>query len=197
VEQIRITESLSMAQYTSASAMGFMGFGQRPEAHSLLDDMHNDRRRSPFYASLLMVADALRFELDDVRYTREVALADEAFSIPFGAIEAGTIAAVKISFVGIVDGRDVLVNEFIWRVSDDARPDWGVGDKWMMHIEGDPTFDCEVLARTQKDAKRPTSITVAMAPLNAIPTVCDSPPGVMSVLDLPTWGGGYLVAPGS
>jgi hypothetical protein len=49
-----------------------------------------------------------------------------------------------------------------------------------------------VNAKTQLDAKRPTSITVAMAPLNAIPTVVDSEPGVKSVLDLPVWGGGYL-----
>jgi 2,4-diaminopentanoate dehydrogenase len=192
IDSIHIVESLSMAEYTSASAMGFMGFGQSPEMPSLLDQMHTDRMRSPFYTSLLMVADALRFDLDDVRYTREVALATEAFDIAIGTIEVGTIAAVKISFVGVANGRDVLVNEFVWRVSDTVRPDWEVGDKWIMHIEGDPTSDCVVHARTQLDAKRPTSITVAMAPVNAIPTVCDAPPGVTSVLDLPTWGGGYL-----
>jgi 4-hydroxy-tetrahydrodipicolinate reductase len=192
IDRIHIVESLSMAEYTSASAMGFMGFGQSPDAPSYLDDMHNDRSKSPFYTSLLMVADALRFELDDVRYTREVGLAEAAFDIPFGRIDAGTIAVVKISFVGIAKGRDVLVNEFVWRVTDEVRPDWHVGDKWIMRIDGDPTFDCEVHARTQLDAKRPTSLTVAMAPLNAIPTVCDAPPGVTTVLDLPVWGGGYL-----
>ena len=192
IDRIHIVESLSMAEYTSASAMGFMGFGQSPDAPSLLDQMHTDRSRSPFYTSLLMVADALRFELDDVRYTREVALEPDGFDIPFGRIEPGTIAAVKISFVGIAKGRDVLVNEFVWRVSDTVRADWESGDKWIMRIEGDPTFDCVVNARTQMDAKRPTSLTVAMAPLNAIPTVCDAPPGVTSVLDLPVWGGGYV-----
>jgi 2,4-diaminopentanoate dehydrogenase len=192
IDQIHIVESLSMAEYTSASAMGFMGFGQSPEAPSLLDNMHTDRSRSPFYTSLLMVADALRFELEDVRYTREVGLAPEPFDIAYGTIEAGTIAVVKISFVGFAKGRDVLVNQFVWRVSDTVRPDWEVGDKWIMHIEGDPTFDCTVRARTQLDAKRPTSITVAMAPLNAIPAVCEAAPGVTSVLDLPTWGGGHL-----
>ena len=192
IDRIHIVESLSMREYTSASAMGFMGFGQSPDAPSLLDAMHTDRNRSPFYTSLLMVADALRFELEDVRYTREVGIEPDGFDIPFGRIEQGTIAAVKISFVGIAKGRDVLVNEFVWRVSDDVRPEWERGDKWIMRIDGDPTFDCEVHARTQQDAKRPTSLTVGMAPLNAIPTVCDAPPGVTSVLDLPVWGGGYL-----
>ena len=70
--------------------MGFMGFGQSPDAPSLLDQMHTDRSRSPFYTSLLMVADALRFDLEDVRYTREVALEPDGFDIPFGRIAAGT-----------------------------------------------------------------------------------------------------------
>ena len=192
IDQIRITETLSMREYTSASAMGFMGFGADPDAPCLLDDMHSDRMKSPFFTSLLMVADALRFELEDFRYTREAGLADETFEIPYGTIEKGTIAVQKITFAGIANGREVLVNNFVWRISDDVHPEWGVGDRWNMTIEGDPTMDCVVEARTQFDAKRPTSITVAMAPVNAIPTVCDAPPGVKTVLDLPSWGGGYL-----
>jgi 2,4-diaminopentanoate dehydrogenase len=192
IDSIRVTESLSMAEYTSASAMDFMGFGQDPGHASKLDWMHTDRSRSPFYTSLAMVAKALRFELDDVRYVREVALAEQDFEIPFGKISAGTTAAVRIQFIGTAKGREALINEFIWRVSDQVRPDWHRGDKWIMDIQGDPTMHCEVHARTQLDAKRPTSLTVAMAPLNAIPTVCDAAPGVKSVLDLPTWGGGYL-----
>ncbi len=192
IDQIRILESLSMREYTSASAMGFMGFGKSPDEPSLLDGMHSVKENSPFFTSLLMVADALRFEFDDFRYEREVGLAEQDFDIAFGTIRTGTIAVTKIRFVGIAKGRDVLVNEFVWRVSDDVRPDWGVGDRWVMTIEGDPTMECVVQAHTQLDAKRPTSITVAMAPLNAIPTVVAAPPGVKTVLDLPTWGGGYV-----
>jgi 4-hydroxy-tetrahydrodipicolinate reductase len=192
IDQVRILESLSMREYTSASAMGFMGFGKQPDEPSMLDAMHSSKEKSVFYSSLLMVADALRFELEDFRYEREVGLAEADFDIPFGTIKRGTIAAVKITFAGIAKGRDVLVNEFVWRVSDDVRADWGVGDRWVMTIEGDPTMDCVVEARTQLDAKRPTSLTVAMAPVNAIPTVCAASPGVKTVLDLPVWGGGHV-----
>lgn len=192
IDQIHIVETLSMREYTSASAMGFMGFGKSPDEPSLLDPMHSVKENSPFFSSLLMVADALRFELEDFRYEREVGLATEDFEIAFGTIRAGTIAVTKIRFVGIAKGRDVLVNEFVWRVSDDVRPDWGVGDRWNMKIIGDPTMECEVQARTQLDAKRPTSITVAMAPLNALPAVVAASPGIKTVLDLPTWGGGVV-----
>ena len=194
IDQIRILESLSMREYTSASAMGFMGFGKGPDEPSLLDGMHSSKDRSVFYSSLLMVADALRFELEDYRYEREVGLTAADFDIAFGTIKKGTIAVVKIRFIGVAKGRDVLVNEFVWRVSDDVRPEWGVGDRWVMTIEGDPTMECVVEARTQRDAKRPTSLTVAMAPVNAIPTVVASGPGVKTVLDLPVWGGGVVTS---
>jgi 2,4-diaminopentanoate dehydrogenase len=192
IDQIRIVETLSMREYTSASAMGFMGFGKHPDEPSFLDGMHSVKERSPFFTSLLMVADALRFDLDDFRYEREVGLAEADFDIAFGTVKRGTVAVVKIRFVGVARGRDVLVNEFVWRVSDEVRADWGVGDRWSMTIVGDPTMDCVVEARTQLDAKRPTSLTVAMAPVNAIPTVVAAASGVKTVLDLPTWGGGVV-----
>jgi len=192
IDQIRVVESLSMREYTSPQVMEFMGFGQRPDVASQLDAMHSDRSRSPFYTSLAMVAAALRFELDDVRYTREVALAEEPIEIAVGMVEPGTIAVTKIRFAGIARGREVLVNEFVWRISDEVAVEWEHGDKWILEIVGDPTMRSEVHAATQQDAQRPTSLTVAMAALNALPTVCESGPGVRSVLDLPTWGGGYL-----
>jgi hypothetical protein len=34
-------------------------------------------------------------------------------------------------------------------------------------------------------------LTVAMLNVNAIPTLCQAPPGVYSNLTLPTFGGGY------
>ena len=102
------------------------------------------------------------------------------------------MAVQRLWFIGVANGREVLRNEFVWRISDEVVPGWGIGDRWVMKIEGDPTLEVECKARTQMDAKRPTSITVAMAPLNAIPTVCKAPPGFASPLTLPTWGGGYL-----
>lgn len=192
IDQIHIVEALSMREYTSSHVMDFMGFGQPPDAESQLDVMHSDQSRSPFYTSLAMVAAALRFELEDVRYTREVALAQEPIEIAVGTVDPGTIAVTKIRFAGVARGREVLVNEFVWRISDDVAPDWERGDKWILQIDGDPTMRSEVHAMTQTDAQRPTSLTVAMAALNAVPTVCDSAWGVRSALDLPTWGGGYL-----
>jgi len=196
IDKIRIVETLDMRELTSASTMAFMGFGQPPDTPSLMDGMHTDPHNSVTYSSLLLTADALRFEIEDYRYERQVGVAESSFDIAAGRIEVGTIAVVKLKFVGTAYGRDVLTYEFVWRVSDEVHPEWGTGEYWTMDIEGDPSMHCVVEASTSFDSGRIVSLTVAMAALNAIPTVCDASPGVKSVLDLPTWGGGY-VGPGS
>ncbi len=192
IDSITITESLSMAAYTAKGVMDFMGFGHPPEAPCQLDAMHSDPDRSVFTASLQQVAAAMGFTIDEVVYERESAVATEPLEIAIGTVEPGQVVVQRIRFVGRANGRDVLVNQFVWRVTDEVRPDWGVGDRWLMTITGDPTFEVECRASTQLDAQRPTSLTVAMAGVNAIPTVCAAPPGIHSPLTLPVWGGGRL-----
>jgi 4-hydroxy-tetrahydrodipicolinate reductase len=192
IDSIHVTEVLDMAEYTSASAMYFMGFGQSPDAPAPLDTMHSTPETSPFYASLAMTADAIGFGLEDYRYEREVGLAEETFEVKAGSIERGTIAVVKMGVYGIARGRDVLINEWVWRISDDVRPEWGIGEQWSMRIEGDPSMTLSMEPRTRLDSGRVVSLTVATAIVNAIPAVCAASPGLHTPLDLPLWGGGYL-----
>jgi hypothetical protein len=192
VDRVNCLETVDMRQYSSASAMRFMGFGADPSTPSMLDDMHADPSKSVFYTSMLMVADALRFTIEDYRYEREVGLAERPVQTALGSIEPGTIAAVKINCIGSGFGRDVLDFSFVWRVTDDVRPDWGVGEFWEVRIEGDPAIHCRLQAETQFDSKRITSLTVATTALNAIPTVCEASPGVKTPLNLPCWGGGFI-----
>jgi len=180
IESIRVTEVLDMVEYTSQSAMYFMGFGQPPDAPAPLDAMHSNRETSPFYASLVMTADAIGFGLEDYRYEREVGLAEETFVVKAGTIERGTIAVVKMAVYGIARGRDVLINEWVWRISDEVRPDWGIGEHWSMEIEGDPSMKLSMEPRTRLDSGRVVSLTVATATVNAIPSVCAAPPGLRS-----------------
>jgi 4-hydroxy-tetrahydrodipicolinate reductase len=192
VDRVRALEVMNMRDYTSQSAMDFMGFGQLPSAPSKLDAMHSDPQNSVFYTCMLMVADALGFEIEDYRYEREVGITDVPVKIALGTVEPGTIAAVKITIFASAFGRDVLQFEFVWRVTDDVRPDWGTGAFWEHEIDGDPWIHNRLEAGTSFDQKRITSITVALTALNGIPTVCEAPAGVHSVLTLPSWAGGFV-----
>lgn len=189
IDQIRVTEVVDMKTYDSVMAGPFMGFGL-PHDRRPIDDMHENWQTSPFYASLRQVADAMGIELDGVRYEREVALAEKAEEVAIGTLEPGTVAALRMSFVGEVGGRDFLVNRWVWRMSDAVAPDWPSGDTWMLEIDGDPQIRSTLDITTNFDAKRPVSLTVATLNVNAIAALCASEPGVYTNLTLPVIAGG-------
>jgi 4-hydroxy-tetrahydrodipicolinate reductase len=98
-------------------------------------------------------------------------------------------------YVAESGGRDVLVNEWVWRTTDAVKPEWGVGEYWSMTVEGDPAMSCRIEASTHYDSKRIVSLVVATNAVNSIPALCDATSGVKSALDLPPCGGGIVALP--
>ena len=157
IDKLTATEIVDMTRYTSDP------HGARRDrlrrSHRIKPvpvDAHNqDVYESAYYISMRMFADAIGIELDEVRYHREVATTDQAFEIAAGTIDAGTVAAMKFVFEGIVDDRPVISLELVWRVSNDVAPEWPTGDsRWLLHIDGDPIVDSEFVMATEEDAGR-------------------------------------------
>jgi 4-hydroxy-tetrahydrodipicolinate reductase len=189
VEHVRITEVVNLRDYHS-TMMAFMGFGLPPDFDAEMYKLYADPPNSPYAASLAMVAHALGAELDSITYEREVATLDVPLEVAAGTMDAGTVVATRFWFTGHFAGRPLVTIEYVWRLTDDVRPDWAFGHcKWQVEITGDPSIRAEMELATETDAKRPTSITVAMHCLNAIPAVCAAPPGIVSHFDLPVFGG--------
>ena len=141
-----------------------------------------------------MLAHALGVELDAITYHRESAVADHPVECAVGVIEPGNVVATRLTLTGIVNGRELIVHEFVWRLDDGVRPDWPVGDKTWFRIDGDPTMTSELVVETQFDSRRSPSLLAAMGAVNAIPAVCAAAPGVRTALDLPPWAGGMVAA---
>jgi 4-hydroxy-tetrahydrodipicolinate reductase len=189
VEHVRITEVVNLRDYRS-SMMEFMGFGLPPDSDAEMYKLYADPPNSPYAASLAMVAHALDADLDSITYEREVATLDVPLEVAAGTMAAGTVVVTRFWFTGISDGRPLVTIEYVWRLTDDVRPDWAVGHcKWTVEVTGDPSIGAEMELATETDAKRPTSITVAMHCLNAISAVCAAPSGIVSHFDLPVFGG--------
>ena len=93
-----------------------------------------------FRASLMLLADGLGTAIDDFVYHREVAVADMAFGITAGRIEAGTVSAPRFGYTAVVAGRHALTVEHITRLGDDQAPDWPTGRGWKVTVEGRPSM---------------------------------------------------------
>ena len=195
IDHMTVTEVVDMSGYTSIHMVrDAIGFGLPPDAETAIDAHNRDVYQSAFYVSMRMVADAIGIEIDEVKYRREVAVTDQPLEIAAGTIEAGTVAAMRMVFEGIIRGRPMISLELVWRVSAEVAPEWPSGNsRWIVHIDGDPTVDSEIVLATTTDAGRATSLAVATLLVNSIPTVIAAEPGLLDNLTIPMHGGGCFL----
>lgn len=77
-----------------------------------------------FAPSLRLIADGVGLTLDDIRESRDVAVADRDYSFDAGEIPTGTIASIRMSFDGIVNDEPRLRFSSIWSMPDNTIDDW-------------------------------------------------------------------------
>lgn len=136
-----------------------------------------------------MVAHALGVELDEIRETYEREVTPRRLDVACGVIEPGTVGAVRFETIGVVDGRDAIVIEHVNRMAADLAPDWPTAERdgtYRIRVDGEPAMSCElVLGTDAATVSDDGMVATTMRLVNAIPYVCDAPPGLVSSLDLP------------
>jgi 2,4-diaminopentanoate dehydrogenase len=137
-------------------------------------------------APILLLADALGLELDDLTSSAEIEAIDSDLDLPMGPIRAGTIAGYRFEVAGMKNGTKVLALEHITRLDPAVAPNWPALDPggFRVIVDGRPSFTTSVIF-DQEDAAVAGCIATAARAVNAIPIVVDAPSGVCSSLDLP------------
>ncbi|OBF67251.1 dihydrodipicolinate reductase [Mycobacterium sp. 852002-51971_SCH5477799-a] len=211
IESVRVTEMFNYATYPDRSAVyEILGFGQQPDY--------------PAFAAqpgiftfgwgpvLHQLAAGLGVKIEDIDESNERIPATESFDTPTGHIAAGTIAAMRSTLTGYVDGKPTFVLDHVTRMRDDIAPDWpqprisiapkdlGFGPAsgqglYRVEIEGSPSMRCEFEMAEAADHDLGARIAGSSRMVNAIPAVCAAPPGLLSALDLPLITGTGLVRP--
>ena len=191
IDRIHLTELVDMSGYTSGAIVhDFIGMGMPPEIDAPMD-LEKEVRGSSFHASLQLVADALRTPLSEMRLLREKAVTDVDLNLAWGRVPAGTTAARRTRYEGIVAGEPRILFDIVWRVSNDVAPEWPAGDaSYELAIEGNPSLRCRFDIGVESG--RHISLVTALHAINAIPSVCEAEPGVKTFLELPLMGGGYF-----
>jgi 2,4-diaminopentanoate dehydrogenase len=152
-----------------------------------------------FRQSVWMVADQLGFDLDpEVRTTHEVAVATEPVASPIGVIDPGRVAAQRFRWEGTVDGEPVITAAVNWLMGDEALdPPWRFGpegERFEVEITGDPGTKL-IFKNLHPESieaglrRNPGVVATAQHCVNAVPTVCDAAPGLLSYPDLPPYAG--------
>jgi 4-hydroxy-tetrahydrodipicolinate reductase len=197
IDSVRVMEILNYSTYNQPEVLfDTMGFGQPLDASPLL--LLPGVLSLAWGGTVNLLAEGLGAELDEIRETHERRPAPETFTIEPGTVQVGTTAAMRFEIQGIVNGRPAIVIEHVTRLRNDIAPDWpqptGLGC-YRIIIEGSPSMTCDLqLVGEDGDENTAGLVATAMRVLNAVPAVCQAPPGVLSTLDLPLVTGRHLIA---
>ncbi len=185
IESIHVQELLDYSSYPVAPMLlDIMGFGRAPDAN--VPVANPELMGGTFRAPILLVADGLGVTVEDFAYTREVAVTERTFRVAAGEIRAGTVAAQRFAYSGIVAGRRAITVEHITRLGADQAPHWPTGRGWRVAIEGLPSMTLEAkIAVHGEDENDQGCLGTAMHAVHAIPHVCRAEPGIRTFLDLP------------
>ncbi|WP_166906104.1 dihydrodipicolinate reductase [Mycobacterium sp. DL440] len=201
IDTIRVTEMFNYATYPDNGAVyEILGFGKPPE-FSAIAAMPGVFTYG-WGPVLHQLAAGLGVQIDNLAEDNERIPTDEAFDTPTGHIPAGTIAAMRSTLTGFVDGKPTFVVDHVTRMRDDIAPEWpqpsiaitpkdlGYGGAsgrgaYRVEIEGSPSIRCELELAENHDHDLGARVAGASRMVNAIPAVFAAAPGLLSALDLP------------
>lgn len=189
VRSVTARELLDYTNYTGDYETE-MGIGYPPEHTPILEIP--EVLVLSWGASVPLMAAAVGVELDDVTTSWEKWVTDEPVETAKGVVRAGTVAAIRFTINGVVDGAERISLEHVNRVGAGSAPDWPRGaqdDVYQVVIDGTPSVTQETAFRftdaTGRDAAAAGCLATGLRALNSIPAVNELPPGWVTPLDLP------------
>jgi 4-hydroxy-tetrahydrodipicolinate reductase len=134
-----------------------------------------------------VLAEAAGFTVDEWTAEGGVAAARRDTTIVAGEIGAGTAAAQRVIVTGRSDGVDVVRFTQYSYVTTEVDPAWDLRPTgWRVRVHGDAPFDVSLPLPVPLDELASfVPAYNANGPVNAIPYVCDAPPGILTTADLP------------
>ena len=188
VEAVRIQEIINYGFYDQVETMRVLfGFGQPLDYEAPL---FTSGALTEYWGGVIaLVAAKLGVELEEIRETHDLVAMDHDVEIAVGTIEAGTTAAIRFDVQGVVNGRPAIVVEHYTRVDTDAAPQWprcaGGENGYRILLEGRPQLACEITMADEHGGDGGL-IANGMRVVNAIPFVCDTAPGILDTLGIPS-----------
>ena len=188
IDSVRVMEIVNYATYAQPTVLfDTMGFGKPLDSTPLL--LIPGVLSFAWGGTVKAIAAGLGVEVEELREVHERRPAAETIDLGFGVVEKGTTAAMRFEVQGIVGGEPKIILEHVTRLDDALAPEWPqpVGHSgYRVVITGNPSYTCDVqMMGDDGDHNTGGLVGTAARLVNVIPAVCEAPPGLLSVLDLP------------
>lgn len=185
LECITLSDFADMASRNSPEMLfEVLPFGKKPEDVPPTGPVGTAVSSPP---SFTMTAAALGLPLDGIVTGRDFALANQRTTIAAGTIEAGTIAAMRMSITGLRGGKPVLRRNSVWYLTKDIDQPWDLRQTGLHYrVEGDLPIDVMITFPVSEEEYPKISPAMTANPVvNAVPYVCQAAPGILQTDDLP------------
>ena len=161
-----------------------MGMGRRPGP---VDERRAGHMRASFGPSLQALADRVGLPIDDIEAQTEVAVATRPVTIAAGDIDEGCVAAQRSTVAAMSGSAARLSFRATWYCTDALEPAWPLGATgWRVTVDGDAPLKVDLAFPIGVDRLAAVTPGLTAHPaVNAVPIVCDAPPGVLTSADLP------------
>lgn len=188
IDKIQVYEVVNVLTDAPLDHIDWLGFGKEKDKF-LTEPTILGLGVSFFAQSMHMVADGLGVEIDEVKADLRAATSTEDIPHELGVIPRGTVAAQHHEWTAWSDGEPLIVYHAIYLTAgpDKLDPPWDWGKtRYRIVIEGDPPTELTLEGVDGPDGTmtHPGYDWTAMCAINAIPDVCDAPPGWLTHLDL-------------
>jgi 4-hydroxy-tetrahydrodipicolinate reductase len=188
VTSLRVMEIVNYATYAQPTVLfDTMGFGAALDHTPLL--LVPGVLTFAWGGVLKVLAAGLGVEIDEIREVHERRPATQKLDLGFGVVEEGTTAAMRFEVQAIVGGETKIVVEHVTRLDDALAPEWpqpAGHSGYRVVVTGNPSYTVDVqMMGDDGDHNTAGLVGTAARIVNAIPAVCDAPPGLLSTLDLP------------
>ena len=190
IDKVSVLESVDATPYASAGTWTAIGFGlpvDDPAAPPLAE-----RAMPSFKEAVEMMANALRIEVDEIRFDVDYAAATEDVDLGYMRIARNCISGMRCCWSARVNGKSVIELKVAWKLGTKLAPDWPVEEGWLIEIEGQPNIRCKYQQTGGTRDFDPGTLT-AMPMIHAIPHVYAAAPGIVTADQLPLIAGAYAV----
>jgi 4-hydroxy-tetrahydrodipicolinate reductase len=184
VRRFRGSEIMNQAKWAHPDFFLYFGFGGKDASNIPL--LQPGATTWHHESTLHLFAEAMGVKVERVVEEHQLIYADEAFAIGEGRIEAGTVSGMAYQVIGMVGGEPLITIEHVIKLRDEDFA-WLEfrGGGYRIEIEGDPNIRLDMSLNTDAGGDMGGLYAVcAMAAVNAIPQVCEAPPGVITAMDL-------------
>lgn len=185
VRCVHMYEILNYGSWDDPIMTGFFGYGEKSNGDRMV--AQPGFTTDIFKSTICLVADSMGLQIDDFQEELQNLYADEALDLPAVYVAPGTISGVRFKIKGMVQGEPRVIIDHVTKLRDADFPEvpFDGGGGYRAEVDGEPNVKLDLtLSSKTRDHAHAALASVAMSLVNAIPQVCEAPPGVLTYRDL-------------